>query len=75
MRRRDLGRLERGRYDPTLELLRQLTASLDASLEILALQLENEQLLAEIGGPRNLLSETTARRQRPRRTITSLSLH
>ena len=56
MRWRDLVRLEYGWLNPDMRLLVRLSAVLDGTLTTLMLQIANEQYLAEIGGPRRLIS-------------------
>jgi ribosome-binding protein aMBF1 (putative translation factor) len=53
---RDLVRLEGGRLDPDLHLLRRLSVALNGTLMTMTLQLANEQYVNEMGDPRTLRS-------------------
>jgi transcriptional regulator with XRE-family HTH domain len=71
----DLVRLERGRHDPDLHVMRQLSFALDETLSTLMLQLANVEYIAELGGERALrraaaarLSTTSARSSAARST-------
>lgn len=66
MRRGDLARLERGRYDPDAVLLMRLARGLDACLTMLGLQIDNAAVIAEIERRR-------PRRERARRRLAALA--
>jgi len=54
MRWSDLGRLERGRYDPDLHVMRRISFALGGMLGTLMFQLSNAEYIADFGGERAL---------------------
>jgi transcriptional regulator with XRE-family HTH domain len=54
IRWRDLARLERGRYHPSLQLLEQLCAALGVTWATLELEVGNERYIGKAGGIRKL---------------------